>query len=293
MQTFKRDLNGPRLHQIEFCFNLQVWLNRVPDLEEGVGNAHPNHALANQSSQTKGGNTNSPPRSEHGGDGGDDEEKSVLQVTLHWFASVCQQQNPRCRRSWPTWRSTLGTGGWPSPSSPSSSSSLGSPSTSSITRSVHFILSVCDLKPQISWCLTAPDIEYVEKFSRQSLWDFASDYWQVHSPLFLPHKFNLSSTAQIGLLLAHHRIILCLCQGKTWNLSFLSNYVNFIIIGVTVLVVAVPEGLPLAVTLSLAYSVKVTWIFITIKNYCQFQGVDPTRCIPSNCFNRQHWFDSK
>ena len=54
---------------------------------------------------------------------------------------------------------------------------------------------------------------------------------------------------------------------------------NFIIIGVTVLVVAVPEGLPLAVTLSLAYSVKVTLIFITIKNYCQFQGVDPTRCI--------------
>jgi P-type Ca2+ transporter type 2B len=32
--------------------------------------------------------------------------------------------------------------------------------------------------------------------------------------------------------------------------------VKFVIIGVTVLVVAVPEGLPLAVTLSLAYSVK-------------------------------------
>ncbi len=31
---------------------------------------------------------------------------------------------------------------------------------------------------------------------------------------------------------------------------------KFVIIGVTVLVVAVPEGLPLAVTLSLAYSVK-------------------------------------
>ena len=46
-------------------------------------------------------------------------------------------------------------------------------------------------------------------------------------------------------------------QGKEWNWSFLGNYVNFIIIGVTVLVVAVPEGLPLAVTLSLAYSVKV------------------------------------
>jgi len=44
-------------------------------------------------------------------------------------------------------------------------------------------------------------------------------------------------------------------------------FVKFLIIGVTVLVVAVPEGLPLAVTLSLAYSVKVN-----IKNkvyYCR------------------------
>ena len=47
-----------------------------------------------------------------------------------------------------------------------------------------------------------------------------------------------------------------------WNWSFLSFYVNFIIIGVTVLVVAVPEGLPLAVTLSLAYSVKVSVIYL-------------------------------
>lgn len=36
----------------------------------------------------------------------------------------------------------------------------------------------------------------------------------------------------------------------------LHQFVQFIIIGVTVLVVAVPEGLPLAVTISLAYSVK-------------------------------------
>lgn len=35
-------------------------------------------------------------------------------------------------------------------------------------------------------------------------------------------------------------------------------FVKFFIIGVTVLVVAVPEGLPLAVTISLAYSVKVS-----------------------------------
>lgn len=41
-----------------------------------------------------------------------------------------------------------------------------------------------------------------------------------------------------------------------WSLYFINFYVKFVIIGVTVLVVAVPEGLPLAVTLSLAYSVK-------------------------------------
>ena len=45
-------------------------------------------------------------------------------------------------------------------------------------------------------------------------------------------------------------------EGHEWNTVYINYYVKFIIIGVTVLVVAVPEGLPLAVTLSLAYSVK-------------------------------------
>ena len=36
-------------------------------------------------------------------------------------------------------------------------------------------------------------------------------------------------------------------------------HTDFFIIGVTVLVVAVPEGLPLAVTLALAYSVRVIY----------------------------------
>ena len=39
---------------------------------------------------------------------------------------------------------------------------------------------------------------------------------------------------------------------------YVQYFVKFFIIGVTVLVVAVPEGLPLAVTISLAYSVKVS-----------------------------------
>lgn len=47
-------------------------------------------------------------------------------------------------------------------------------------------------------------------------------------------------------------------KDQPWNGSYFRYYVNFFIIGVTVLVVAVPEGLPLAVTLSLAYSVRVS-----------------------------------
>uniref|UniRef100_A0A674CXF8 Calcium-transporting ATPase n=1 Tax=Salmo trutta TaxID=8032 RepID=A0A674CXF8_SALTR len=49
-------------------------------------------------------------------------------------------------------------------------------------------------------------------------------------------------------------------QGLPWHKDctpiYVQFFVKFFIIGVTVLVVAVPEGLPLAVTISLAYSVK-------------------------------------
>ncbi|CAG5132882.1 unnamed protein product, partial [Candidula unifasciata] len=49
-------------------------------------------------------------------------------------------------------------------------------------------------------------------------------------------------------------------RGKTWTATDTTRnieiFVKYFIIGVTVLVVAVPEGLPLAVTLALAYSVK-------------------------------------
>ncbi|XP_077387070.1 plasma membrane calcium-transporting ATPase 3-like isoform X4 [Festucalex cinctus] len=49
-------------------------------------------------------------------------------------------------------------------------------------------------------------------------------------------------------------------QGRSWTSEctpiYIQYFVKFFIIGVTVLVVAVPEGLPLAVTIALAYSVK-------------------------------------
>lgn len=49
-------------------------------------------------------------------------------------------------------------------------------------------------------------------------------------------------------------------QKQPWSNLYVNQLVKYLIIGVTVLVVAVPEGLPLAVTLSLAYSVKVSEI---------------------------------
>lgn len=52
-----------------------------------------------------------------------------------------------------------------------------------------------------------------------------------------------------------------------WKNTYAEEFVRFFIIGVTVLVVAVPEGLPLAVTLSLAYSVKVSIVITIIKIY--------------------------
>jgi Ca2+ transporting ATPase len=42
---------------------------------------------------------------------------------------------------------------------------------------------------------------------------------------------------------------------KVFTMASLNGLLNAFILGVTIVVVAVPEGLPLAVTISLAYSV--------------------------------------
>ena len=43
---------------------------------------------------------------------------------------------------------------------------------------------------------------------------------------------------------------------ERWHWAKLRDLVDFFIIAVTIVVVAVPEGLPLAVTISLAYSMR-------------------------------------
>ena len=42
----------------------------------------------------------------------------------------------------------------------------------------------------------------------------------------------------------------------TFDAAFTHGLVNALLVGITIIVVAVPEGLPLAVTISLAYSVN-------------------------------------
>ncbi|XP_065142077.1 plasma membrane calcium-transporting ATPase 3b isoform X4 [Paramisgurnus dabryanus] len=68
------------------------------------------------------------------------------------------------------------------------------------------------------------------------------------------------SAITVIILVLYFVIETFVVEGRSWlpecTPIFVQYFVKFFIIGVTVLVVAVPEGLPLAVTISLAYSVK-------------------------------------
>lgn len=60
----------------------------------------------------------------------------------------------------------------------------------------------------------------------------------------------------VAILVIQFCVTTFVIQNNSWKSTYFNDLVKHFIIGVTVLVVAVPEGLPLAVTLSLAYSVK-------------------------------------
>ncbi|XP_027026427.1 plasma membrane calcium-transporting ATPase 3b isoform X2 [Tachysurus fulvidraco] len=68
------------------------------------------------------------------------------------------------------------------------------------------------------------------------------------------------SAITVIILVLYFVIETFVVEGRSWlpecTPVYVQYFVKFFIIGVTVLVVAVPEGLPLAVTISLAYSVK-------------------------------------
>ncbi|XP_061840697.1 plasma membrane calcium-transporting ATPase 1-like isoform X2 [Nerophis lumbriciformis] len=70
----------------------------------------------------------------------------------------------------------------------------------------------------------------------------------------------IMSAVTVIILILYFVIDTFAVKGHTWTADctpiYIQYFVKFFIIGVTVLVVAVPEGLPLAVTISLAFSVK-------------------------------------
>ncbi|KAK1329417.1 hypothetical protein QTO34_011603 [Cnephaeus nilssonii] len=70
----------------------------------------------------------------------------------------------------------------------------------------------------------------------------------------------IMSAITVLILILYFVIDNFVIQRKPWLAEctpiYIQYFVKFFIIGITVLVVAVPEGLPLAVTISLAYSVK-------------------------------------
>lgn len=66
-------------------------------------------------------------------------------------------------------------------------------------------------------------------------------------------KFGLGSAIVIVIIMI---IRFAIERGNDWEGKHAVEIVNFFIIGITVVVVAIPEGLPLAVTLSLAFSTK-------------------------------------
>jgi len=68
---------------------------------------------------------------------------------------------------------------------------------------------------------------------------------------------TLVAVLTVVILIVRYSIEIYVIKKKHWDIDQLQQFVRFFIIGVTVLVVAVPEGLPLAVTLALAYSVRV------------------------------------
>lgn len=68
---------------------------------------------------------------------------------------------------------------------------------------------------------------------------------------------TIAAIATFIVLTIRHSVEEFVFKGNEWEARQIGFYVNFFIMGVTVLVVAVPEGLPLAVTLALAYSVRV------------------------------------
>lgn len=96
------------------------------------------------------------------------------------------------------------------------------------------------------------------------------------------------SAITVIILVLYFVIETFVIDGRVWLAEctpvYVQYFVKFFIIGVTVLVVAVPEGLPLAVTISLAYSVKVIIQNTALRMYATRIQTEKLGCEASRHF---------
>ncbi|KAL4422348.1 hypothetical protein ABPG75_008545, partial [Micractinium tetrahymenae] len=106
---------------------------------------------------------------------------------------------------------------------------------------------VADGKPPASGAAGAGDGLREETLLQQKLAEYATSIG----------RFGLGAAAlAFAAMTARFSFDTFVVEGASWDWSFAQDYLRFFITGVTILVVAVPEGLPLAVTLALAFSVR-------------------------------------
>ncbi|CAK4083021.1 unnamed protein product [Aphanomyces euteiches] len=95
-------------------------------------------------------------------------------------------------------------------------------------------------------------------------------------------KFGTSTAVIVFLAMTIRFSVETFGNGKTeWKKEYATEYLHFFITAVTVLVVAIPEGLPLAVTISLAFSVKKMLLDNNLVRHldaCETMGSATTIC---------------
>jgi Ca2+-transporting ATPase len=91
-------------------------------------------------------------------------------------------------------------------------------------------------------------------------------------------KFGLAGAMALLLALCLKEIIQCSTDAKEWNAS---SFLGFVIIAITLIAVAIPEGLPLAVTISLAFSMQAMMkdnCMVRVLASCETMGAATAVC---------------
>lgn len=100
--------------------------------------------------------------------------------------------------------------------------------------------------------VAAPEIESDENFKTKSVLQGKLSNLAIQ----IGYIGSVVAVATVIILIVRYCITQYAVKKQPFRTSDIVYFVNFIIVGVTVLVIAVPEGLPLAITLALTYSVK-------------------------------------